>query len=133
MNKSNLIRLAAAVLLAALVSNAYAVAPLQDVVAAQADFQYSAERTIWVQISVCDVEGAPAELTTVEILDDSDPDGLGGQVVEKGLTDATGGFERQIRVPATAKQLTVRVGAMGIANVVTLTLDDSGVVSHSFE
>jgi hypothetical protein len=133
MHNSTLIRLVATVLLTAVVSNVYAAAALQDVVTARADFQYSAERELWVQLSVVDVEGAPAELTSVEILEAGDAQSQGDRLLEKGLTDAGGGFERQIRVPATVKQLTVRVGVLGITNIVTLTLDDSGVVSHDFE
>lgn len=133
MLKSATIRLLTAAFLVAAFASAQAAAQLQDLVSADAEFRFSGERDLWVQLSVFDVEGAPADLTTVEILEAGDAMGQGARLLEKGLTDASGAFERQIRIPATAKQLTVRVGVLGIANIVTLTLDDSGVVSHAFQ
>jgi len=133
MNNSTLIRFAAALLLAATLSNTQAASTLQAVVCADAGFQYSAERDLWVQISAYDREGAPADLRTVEILEALDADGNETRVLERGLTDATGSFERKVRVPAATKQLTVRVGVLGITNTVTMNLDAGGTLTHTFE
>jgi len=133
MNTSTLIRFAAALLLAATVSNTQAASSLQDLVSANANFQYSAEQDVWVQIAAYDIEGAPADLRAVEILEALDADGNETRVLERGLTDATGSFERKVRVPAATRQLTVRVGVLGITNTVTMNLDGSGTLTHTFE
>jgi len=133
MNTNTLIRIAAALLLAATVANTQAATALQDVVRADANFHYSAEQDLWVQLDAYDMEGAPADLRSVEILEALDADGNQTRVLDRGLTDTTGHFERKIRVPATTKQLTVRVGVLGITNTVTLALDGNGSVRHTFE
>lgn len=132
MNASTLIRSAAALLLAVTVSATQA-ATLQQLVCADPGFQYSAEQDVWVQIAVYDLEGAPADLRTVEIIEALDADGTATRVLDKGLTDATGNFERKVRVPSSTRQLTVRVGVFGINNVVTMNLDGSGSLTHTFE
>lgn len=133
MTTNTLIRYAAALLLAAACSSTFAAAQLKDVVSPDADFQYTAEQDLWVKIAAFDVEGAPADRRSVEILEALDADGQQTRVLDKGLTDATGNFERMIRVPAGTKQLTVRVGVFGIPNTATLNLDGSGVTVHTFE
>jgi hypothetical protein len=133
MNTSTLIRIAAALLLAATLSNTQAASALQELAAADASFKYSAERDLWVQISAYDREGAPADLRTVEILEALNADGNETRVLERGLTDATGSFERKVRVPAATKQLTVRVGVLGITDTVTMNLDAGGTLTHTFE
>jgi hypothetical protein len=132
MNANTLIRSAAALLLAVTVSATQA-ATLQQLVTADPGFQYSAEQDLWVQIAVYDMEGAPADLRTVEIIEALDADGTATRVLDKGLTDTTGNFERKVRVPSTTRQLTVRVGVFGINNVVTMNLDGSGSLTYTFE
>jgi len=133
MTTNILIRFAAALLLVAVSSNSFAAAQLQAVASADASFQYSAERDLWVQIAAYDVEGVPADLRSVEILEALDTEGHATRVLDKGLTDATGNFERKVRVPAGTTRLTVRVGVFGIPNSATLNLDSSGVIVHTFE
>ncbi len=158
MTTNTLIRFAAALLLAAACSSTFAAAQLKDVVSPDADFQpatttrtapgsgglkdvvspdadfqYTAEQDLWVQIAAFDVEGAPADLRSVEILEALDAEGQETRVLDKGLTDATGTFERKVRVPVGTTQLTVRVGVFGIPNTATLDLDGSGVIVHTFE
>ena len=104
MNTNTLIRFAAALLLAAATANSYAATRLQDVVSANPGFQYAAERDLWVQITAYDVEGVPADLRSVEILEALDAAGNQTRLLDKGLTDATGNFERKVRVPSTTKK-----------------------------
>ena len=133
MTTNTLIRFTTALLLVAACANTFAAAQLQDVGSPDAAFQYTAEQDLWVQIAAYDVEGAPADQRSVEILEALDAEGQATRVLDKGLTDATGSFERKVRVPAGARQLMVRVGVFGIPNSVTLNLDDSGVFVHTFE
>jgi hypothetical protein len=133
MTTNTLTRFATALLLVAACSSTFAAAQLKDVVSPDADFQYTAEQDLWVQIAAYDVEGAPADQRSVEILEALDAEGQQTRVLDKGLTDATGSFERKVRVPAGTRQLTVRVGVFGIPNSVTLNLDDSGAFVHTFE
>lgn len=133
MTTNTLIRFAAALLLVVACANTFAAARLQEIVSPDADFQYTTEQDLWVQISAYDVEGAPADQRSVEILEALDAEGQATRVLDKGLTDAAGSFERKVRVPAGARQLMVRVGVFGIPNTVTLDLDGSGVIEHTFE
>ncbi len=132
MKTNALTRFAAALILAA-VATAPQAAALQDLVSADPSFQYSTERDLWVDVSAFDLEGAPADLRTVEVLEVLDGEGAQTRVIEKGLTDETGSFQRKIRVPANVRQLTVRVGVLGIDN--TLTLDPAGrnEITHTFQ
>ncbi len=132
MNNKTLTRFAAALVLTAAVSSTEAAA-LQDLVSVDANFQYSAEQDVWVRIAAYDMEGAPADLRTIEVLEPLDADGNDTRVLDRGLTDATGNFERKVRVPAGTKQLMVRVGVLGITNTVTMNLDGSGSLTHTFE
>lgn len=132
MNANTLTRFATALFLAVTVSATQA-ATLQQLVSADPAFQYSAEQDLWVQIAVYDIEGAPADLRTVEIIEALDADGNETRVLDKGLTDATGTFERRVRVPTSTKQITVRVGVFGTNNVVTMNVDGSGTLTHTFE
>ncbi|HYN79556.1 MAG TPA: hypothetical protein VES73_17375, partial [Lamprocystis sp. (in: g-proteobacteria)] len=96
MNTNTLLRLAAALVLVAAAANTYAAAQLQNLVSAKADFQYSAEQDLWVQITAYDLEGVPAELRSVEIMEALDAAGNETRLLDKGLTDATGNFERKV-------------------------------------
>lgn len=127
-----LTRLAAALFLTATVAATQAAA-LQEVASADANFQYSSERDLWVQIAAFDLDGAPADLRSIEVLEARDADGNETRVLDRGLTDTTGHFERKVRVPVAATHLTLRVGVLGISNMVTLHLDGSGTLSHTFE
>ena len=127
---SALIRFAALALLIT-AGNLHASAALDDVVTVAPGFAFQTERDLWVDLSVYDLEGAPADLRVVEIVEQRE--GAAVRVIEKGVTDASGSFQRQIRIPATATTITVRVGVFGISNSVELALDDSGAVSHTFE
>ena len=132
MKTNALTRFAAALILAA-VATAPQAAALKDLVSADPSFEYSTERDLWVDVSAFDLEGAPADLRTVEVLEVLDAEGTQTRVIEKGLTDETGSFQRKIRVPANVRQLTLRVGVLGIDN--TLTLDPAGrnEITHTFQ
>lgn len=131
MKTNALTRFAAALILAA-AATAPQAAALKDLVSADPGFQYSAERDLWIDVTAYDIEGVPADLRTVEVLETLDADG-NTRLLDKGLTDETGSFQRKIRVPANVRQLTVRVGVLGIDN--TLTLDPNGRtdITHTFQ
>jgi hypothetical protein len=128
--RTTLIRIAALALVIAS-ANLQASTALKDAVTVDAGFAYATEQDLWIDLSVYDIEGAHADHRVVEVLEQLD--GAEVRVIEKGLTDATGSFQRQIRVPATAGTITVRVGVFGISNSVEVALDGSGTLTHTFE
>lgn len=103
--------------------------PLNQVAHPNLAFGFDAERDLWVEISVNDVEGAPAGKRTVEVLE---PVNGAYRVIERGLTDDQGNFDRQIRVPGAVKNLLIRVGVMGIDNSVLVPVNATLGLHHEF-
>lgn len=106
--------------------------PLQEMVHPDQAFGYNAEEDLWVEINVNDLEGAPAGLRTVEILEPVPGRDGEFRVIERGLTDDWGNFDRKIRVPTRVKDLVVRVGVLGIDNTALIPLDATRTLHHEF-
>jgi len=106
--------------------------PLKQVVQPDQDFGFSAEQELWVEISVNDLEGAPAGMRTVEVLEPVA--GLDGEyrVIDRGLTDDWGNFDRKIQVPSSVKNLMIRVGVLGIDNAALVPVDATHTLHHEF-
>jgi hypothetical protein len=95
-------------------------------------FGFDTERDLWVEVSVNDVEGAPAGQRTVEVLEPIDGEDGGFRVIERGLTDEWGNFDRQIRVPSSVKNVLIRVGVFGIDNSALVPVDATLNLHHEF-
>jgi hypothetical protein len=53
-------------------------------------------------------------------------------VIERGLTDEWGNFDRQIRVPSSVKNVLIRVGVFGIDNSALVPVDATLNLHHEF-
>jgi hypothetical protein len=106
--------------------------PLNQVVQPDQAFGFDTERDLWVEVSVNDVEGAPAGQRTVEVLEPIDGEDGGFRVIERGLTDEWGNFDRQIRVPSSVKNVLIRVGVFGIDNSALVPVDATLNLHHEF-
>lgn len=105
---------------------------LQDAVEVDPSFDFSAEKDVWVEVSVNDLEGAPAGHRTVEVLEPVPGEDGKFRVIERGFTDDWGNFDRQIRIPGSIQNLMIRVGVKGIANTATVPLDSALTLHHEF-
>jgi len=136
MFNSALIKIAALVLIGAVSltgASASTAADLRTLVTVAPDFSFESEQSLWVDLTVTDIDGAPADLRSVEILAAFDAAGTSVKLLERGVTDVSGGYQRQIRVPTTVKYLTIRVGVLGIDNTRTLAISGDDLIAHHFE
>lgn len=106
--------------------------PLKQAVCPDPDFGFSAEEDLWVEVSVNDLEGAPAGLRTVEILEPVEGTEGEFRVIERGLTDDTGHFDRKVRIPTRIKNVMIRVGVLGIDNTALVPVEANHSLHHEF-
>jgi hypothetical protein len=106
-------------------------ADIQDAVRADQEFDYQSERDVWIDVEVFDIEGTPAANRVIEILEPLDEAGFRTRLIDKGVTDDGGRFDRGVRVPSYLTQLVIRVRVLGIENQVMLPLDGSDL-RHEF-
>ncbi len=107
-------------------------APLKQVVCPDPDFGFSAEEDLWVDVSVNDLEGAPAGMRTVEILEPVAGTEGEYRVIERGLTDDWGHFDRKVRIPTRIKNVMIRVGVLGIDNTAVVPIEANHSLHHEF-
>lgn len=106
--------------------------PLNQSVQPDQNFDFSTEKDVWVEVSVNDIEGAPAGRRTVEILEQVSGEDGGFRVIERGLTDDWGNFDRKIRIPGAVKNIMIRVGVLGIDNSTLMPIDSTLSLHHEF-
>lgn len=106
--------------------------PLGNLVQPDQDFDFSTEKDVWVEVRVNDLEGVPADRRTVEILEPVAGEDGGFRVIERGLTDDSGSFDRKIRIPGSVRNLLIRVGVAGIDNSALVPVDSSLTLHRDF-